>query len=551
MYTKLGNYKHILILFLIILIGFGLRSRQLNFPSIGYHGGKEHEYLSMAQEMKRSQDYIKRRIYFYHAFEEEPSMRLYPQPPMVSYQTLIAWKFLGENLWGPRLLNVIFGLLSIVVIYLIAFLLFNNTILSLSCAFLLAIMPLAVFFSRNLQPESPAFFFMILGNLFYLKFITSLKKRNLVFGGLSFSLAWCYKFSFLLGLLPLLLLFPFKDLFKEKKKLLKAGLAFLFPYLAIVVVIIWLKNIGQWEFEELHRLNLFEIFTPAYWREHGQKLWWYAKTENFTLIYISLALSGVIIAFSKHKSLLDRYIIGWFLTIIPYCMIFSDYINQHNYYQMPFLILVCIASVYAVSYVTQKAKELLKENFLKKNLTLFFLIVVLGISAPLVHTAITRMYGTVFLGIDVAGETLKELTEPGARIFLRTHSQGFGIARYARRYMGWTDDLTDFMNKERRFNIKYICFYPAEYALLLQANNPTLFEYIQKNYHTKEVGLTEEPSKVYYIILEKGYGSDPETFLKSFSGRKLLRTIYKVLGNYAFFYTLRQPSQEPQAQTSD
>lgn len=549
--TKTINLKSCVILFIIILVGLGLRIQQLDFPSIGYHGGKEHEYLSMAQEMKRSQDYIKRRIYFYHAFEKEPSMRLYPQPPMISYQTLIAWKLLGDNLWGPRLFNVFFGLLSIIVIYFMALLLFNSTLLSLFCALLLAIMPLAVFFSRNLQPESPAFFFMLLGNLFYLKFITSLKKRNLFFGGLSFSLAWCYKFSFLLGLLPLMPLLPYQRLLKEKEKIIKTVLALVLPYLAIVIVVAWLKNIGQWEFEELHRLKIFEIFTGHYWKEHGEKLWWYAKTENFTLIYISLTLLGALIAISRRKTLLERYIISWFLTIIPYCMIFSDYINQHNYYQMPFLALVCISSVYALSYLGEKIKTLLKENFLQRNLILFCIIIVLGSSVPFIHAAISRMYGTVFLGVDVAGESLKELTEPGARIFLRTHSQGFGIARYARRYMGWTDELNDFIDKERTFNIKYICFYPAEFAFALKFSNPALFEYIQKNYHYKEVGITERPDKLHYIILKRGIGSNPETFLQSFSGIKSLRTIYKVLGNYVFFYAIRSPTEKLEKETQD
>ena len=109
--------------------------------------------------------------------------------------------------------------------------------------------------------------------------------------------------------------------------------------------------------------------------------------------------------------------------------------------------------------------------------------------------------------------------------------------------MGWTDDLGDFKNKEAEFNIRYICFYPAEYALGLKAKNTPLFEYIQTNYNTKEVGLTEGDSNLFYIILEKGKGSDPAVFLQSFSGEKRLRTIYKLFGRYVFFYALRPPAQ--------
>ena len=34
-------------------------------------------------------------------------------------------------------------------------------------------------------------------------------------------------------------------------------------------------------------------------------------------------------------------------------MAFSDYIYQHNYYQMPFLLLVCVSSAYAVGSISE------------------------------------------------------------------------------------------------------------------------------------------------------------------------------------------------------
>jgi hypothetical protein len=149
------------------------------------------------------------------------------------------------------------------------------------------------------------------------------------------------------------------------------------------------------------------------------------------------------------------------------------------------------------------------------------------------------MYAVVFLGVDVAGESLKEFTKTDERIFLYTYPQGYAIARYGRRYVGWIADLEEFKQKEKKFNIKYVCFYPIEYALLLKANNLPLFEYIQGNYHVKEAGLTNEPEKLYYVILERGKGSDPETFLKSFSGAMQLRTVFKIFGGYIFFYVIR------------
>ena len=574
MHTTSYNPRIVIALFLIILFGFILRAYNIDFPSIGYHNMKENEYLSMAQEMLRKGDLINRRIYFYNAFQDEPLMKLYPQPPLVSYQILLLWKALGQNLWGPRLLNVVFGLLSILVIYFIAYLLFKNRSHALFCAFLLAIMPLAVFFSRNLQPESPAFFFMLLGNLFYLRFCSSLKKNNLFWGGIAFSIAWLYKFSFFIGVIAFLFCFPFTLLRKNIKELPKLFISVSAPYAIIILSIIWLKNAGQWEFMEAHRIHALEIFTPIYWHKFWRTLWWYATGENFTVVFFLTSIAGMAFAFMRKEDLLNRYLRGWFFAFIIYCMIFSDFINQHNYYQMPFLGIVCIASVYALSVFSEAVKAvadirthstskvasvkissptevtqtseaniascpLSKSKLSSKGVFSVSIIVVLIAAMPFIRQSIMRMHSTVFLGQDVAGESLKEFTRPDERIFLFTHFQGYAIARYAQRYVGWDDNLVTFKEKEQKFNIRYICFYPAEYARALQVKNPPLFEYMQNNYHVKEVGLTQDPQQLFYIILEKGKASDPKDFLQSFSGQMQLRTIYKLFGKYVFLYSLR------------
>jgi 4-amino-4-deoxy-L-arabinose transferase-like glycosyltransferase len=529
--------KKIILLGLILATGFILRSYNLDFPSIGYHNAKENDSLCIAQEMQRTNDYTTRRAYSWNAFEDNPTARMSTQPPLVSYQILLSWKFLGENLWGPRLINVFFGVGAILVMYFIALLLFKDAVRAMFCAFLLAIMPLAVFFSRNLQPESPAFFFMLLGSLFYLRFIPSLKKHNLVLGGLAFSIAGLYEFNFLIGALPFITCLPYKKIFrKNRRAFLNYALAFILPYLFIVAAILWLKNTGYWNFNDAGKVKIFEIFSMNYWQGHGAMIKWYIKGENFTFMFSWLALAGMLVAFLGQEGLLSRYILGSTLAIIPYCMLFSGNIYQDSYYQMPFLGLVCLSVVYAVEFFSGVVKKITK-----KEIFTAVMIIVIVLSLPFVRAAITKMYGTVFIGQDVAGESLKEFTKPDERIFLFTYPQGYAIARYARRYVGWVSDLGDFKQKEEKFNMRYICFYPAEFVQKLRAEDPSLFAYLRDNYHAKEAGLTEEPSRLSYIILEKGKPKPEEQkdYLQSFSGQRQLRTIYKLFGQYIFFYSLR------------
>jgi hypothetical protein len=429
-------------------------------------------------------------------------------------------------------------------------------------------MPLAVFFSRNLQPESPALFFMLLGNLFYLRFITGQKKYNLFWGGVFFCFAWIYKFSYLFGVLPFLICAPFKKILNEKKELWKniftplhpkspafqsgdeeniklgqtrkprplgwgvTGFIFFLSYLIIPVVMLWLLLTGQWVFQELGRVKLFDIFSASYWGKYGKVIWWYITGENFTWLFTLLTFLGISVAFIKKGALLKRYIIGWVFTAIPYSMVFSDYINQHSYYQLPFISLVCVASTYAARFISEKAGKLVKIN------TLVIMMVIMAASFLFIWQPILRLYRKVYLGEDVAGKTLRELTLPGERIFLYTHCQGYGIARYAQRYAGWPADLRGLKEKEDKFKIRYVCIYPAEYLQKLAQESPDIFRYIQNNYHFKEIGLLNG-SVLSYLLLEKGAREDLADFLRRLSGKARLEAIYKTWGKREFFYTLR------------
>jgi len=536
--TTNQNWKKNLILCAILLAGFALRTYNLDFPSIGYHNMKENESLSIAQEMKNSNDFIKKKVYFYNAFETEPAIKKYGELPLVPYQILLSWKLFGENLWGGRLFNVIFAVLSILLMYLVSLALFSNVNLALFGASILAIMPLGVFFSRNLQAESPAFFFMLLGTLFYLKFAASFKKYNLLLGGLSFSIAWAYKPSFLFGLLPPVFCFPFKAILRNEKQILKYALGLFIPYLLILFTILWLKHAGQGEFSlQLtfgKATKLFHFFSPSYWSHYGASISWFTVAENYTAIFSMLSLLGILLAFMKGNGLLNRYIIGWTLTIVPFGMLFSEQIYQQGFSQMPFLILVCVSSVYTILFVSG-----VLSRFIKKGITVFLICASIVISAPFVYASIYRMHATVFLGEDVAGETLRELTLPGERVFLFTHAQGYAIARYAQRYVGWPSGLEDFKEKESKFKIRYICVYPLDYLASLGSGSEQVFNYIQGNYHLKELGMLEEPNRLVYLILEKGKGQNLRDSLGKISGQIRPRAIYKLSGRYIFFYTVR------------
>ena len=529
--------KNTILLICILLLGLSLRVYNLNFPSIGYHNMKENESLSIAQEMIRTKDFLHKRVYFFNALQKDPVVRDNLQPPLVSYQILLAWRMFGENLWSARLFNVLFAMLVIVVMYLVGCQLFQDKRLALFGTFLLSIMPLAVFFSRNLQPESPAFFFMLLGHLFYLRFIDKRKLYNLLLGGLAMVFAWVYKFEFIIGMLPFAFCFPYKSFSSYRKGILKFLFAALFPFLAMLGIITCFRSLGLGAFR--FTFKPFEVLTPAYWKSYGKMILWYTAGENYTFPLSLLATWGVILAFFMHKSFIDRYLIGWVTAAVVYVMLFSSDLAQNSYAQMPFSAAVVFSCVYVVSFMAREIKGLPKYQ------TLIVLMISVGVFSIFpVYYSLSRMYTTVFLGQDVAGETLKEFSAPDERIFLFSHAQGYGIARYAQRYAGWPKSLEEFKEKEKEHGIKLVCIYPGEYLEHLKKTYPDIFEYIENHYRIKEVGLQEFPSRLGYLILERSQagGEKIGDALKTVTGQIQPRSIYKILGNYLFYYALRPAS---------
>lgn len=529
-----SKLKNALLLCAILAAGLFLRSYNLDFPSIGYHNMTENEYLSIAHEMASSGDYAARKVYFNDAFGDKSAKEPRFNFPLVSYQTIAAWRIFGENVWGPRLFNVAFGLLSVLLIYMIAGILFNKKAAALGAAAAMAIMPLGVFFSRNLQSDSPALFFMLLGTFFYLKYERLRRSRDLVLGGFSFSAAFLYKAPFIIGLLPLIpcLVMSVPPAGKKKKPSAQI-ISLLFPYLVTAAIIFMAYRSAYISMHSPEWPGPLEVFKFSYWKEHGTTIWTHIRSENFTIVYAASSIIGILIALFRRRDLLERYIAGWAIAIIPYAVFYSDKLYQNNFSQMPFLALVSIASTYAAVSVAGWL-----ERFIRIDLAGILLLALTVLAAPVAYDSVMRMHSTVFLGVDVAGESLKNFTKPDERVFLYTHAQGYGIARYARRYTGWASGIEDFKDKQDKFKIRYICVYPSEFIYDLQQKDPPLYEYIRRNYHIKEAGMTEKPRHVFYLILEKGEIPDGEDFSRPLSGRPQLKTIYRISSRYVFFYVL-------------
>jgi len=506
------NYVILSLLVLILFLGLYLRIYNLDFPSIGYHNMKENEYLCEAKYYyDTNSDLLRRVLCIFGMYDGPGYFEEYPQMPILPWAIYLMWKIFGMHFWAARIIIILFSLSTIVLMYLIAKQLTNNRYISLLSSFLIAIMPLNVFFGRNIQPETPALAFLMFAIYFYLKWTNDFKIRQLLLCSIGLMFTALFKYTFLIGAIPLLFITPYKEIMlhlksaEKRNDLVKQALFSAIP-LTIPFIWIWITNNFLNVLEKgdvlggtFSRISLFRVFTSGYWNEFWPAFSGYFK-DNWTWWFFWFAILGGLLLLLKYKSKVSKFVLGYFIALIPYSMILSDYIKAHSYYQMPFVPLVCISSAYLIYTIGSVLNQIIKIKHLA-----YISLALLIPAIPDVQDSTDRQYSTIFYGLDVAGQYIQENSNPYDRFFIFGHSQTVGVCFNSDRRCGGVVNLSDFKRGEQDLNFSWV-FIHGDYGMYeLQKQNAT-WEYVQNNYKVAQIGFfkTEKGAAVQYYILKKG-----------------------------------------------
>lgn len=204
------NRKTLLVLFAVFLIGFWLRNAEYRYGT-GYDG---YFYLNSAKLMF-NQDIQA----WSCALGNEDRCYLYNEhlsPAGYPYLIYLSYVFLGVHDIQAMMISGILGSLSILLVFLITYLLFNNEKPALYAAMIFAFIPFEIFLSSTGAVRTASLFFLGLTFLFYLMALRkdSIKLWCLVAITFSYSIYMRHENSLLL--LPMVLVFIF-----EKKPDLK------------------------------------------------------------------------------------------------------------------------------------------------------------------------------------------------------------------------------------------------------------------------------------------------------------------------------------------
>jgi|GEM_PF-3595861 len=516
MITSSGSKRYGVVLALILVIGLVPRMYHVDYPPIGYHSMKEVHYLSVSKGYLDFGDYLHKRVLYSGMSGREGYIESLPQFQLLPLMLFGLWKVFGIRIWIARLVVISFSMGCIAITCPVGRRLGLDEETSLLASFMMAVMPLSVFFGRNIQPDAAALFFLLLSTYYYLKWIDETRPGDMLLLSLSIFATAITKITFLFPVIALLFLFPFGRLTDGgfRKALLRQSL---WPLLGLLMIAAWLiftraTSVYSKDLIPRGRILLAESFTYGYWRTKLPTVWKYIGM-NFTFIYAGIFALGIFWSFLNIRSRAGRYVLGSVVSAILYFLLISDFAVRHSYYHMPFLPAVCIGTAAALGGALS-----LLEFGSRKVFKYIALLAVVTISLPSLASGVTRHYDIMMLGCDVAGRYIKEHGSPSDRIFISYGSpsdrrydafrtQLYGILWEAgKRGALLPADLEDvtFGAGERRMN--WIMLYNRKWL----DQDREILDFIHGNYSISQIGFKD--GDVLYYLMRLGGKFDTEPF---------------------------------------
>jgi len=512
-------------LVLLILIGGYFRFYHADYPVVGYHNWKETHYLSEAQNFNE-------KGFFEHGFFVpewdypnlgSDSTGVHADTfPTISILAALSFKIFGETLFAARMIGILCSLASIYLMFLIVRKLFKRDDIALVAAALTAINPLLVFFGRNVQLINPALLFMLLSLYFFLDWRESLSLKTGVLTVLFLMLSGLTKYSFFIIALPMLATMPYKKILSDIKPNLKNYALYVLLMLPIPAWMIYSKIIESRAGITSIPAGIIElelVFTKAWWVAMKSYV-----ADNYTLIGFFIAIFGIgcLYFFGKEK-FGNKFTLFYAGAAVPWIVIMSSKLGQHSYHQYPIAPLVIILMSYAIVVVSTNIAGMVTKGKVREHAKYgLLLLVLLLLLVPSVHAA-DRQFDVQFIGLDVAGEYIKENSAPEDRIIF-PRGQSFGVLWHAgRKGYGIQAPTREQIIEAEGKGVEWIFVYQWGLSLIGDAE---AWGYLSQNYAVRQVAFLKkegQQSQLVYMLFKKG-GSFTDVEINNFANNHKVKT---------------------------
>ncbi|MDP7282637.1 MAG: glycosyltransferase family 39 protein, partial [Candidatus Undinarchaeales archaeon] len=522
------NKKYIIYaaLFILLLLGGYLRFHHADYPVIGYHNWKETHYLTEARNFNND-GFFKNGFFVpewdYPSIGSDSTGVHADTFPTTSILVGLGFKIFGESLVVARMVGILCSLGSIFLMFKICKKMFGRDDIAFVSAGLMAISPLFVFFSRNVQLINPALLFMMLSWYFFLDCRKTFSLKSGILTTVFLMLAGLTKYPFLLIALPMLATIPWKKALTDVKANIKNYVIYIACMLPLPLWFVYSKIIegragvttvsgGLIEFEA--------IFRNAWWTAMKSYV-----ADNYTLIGFGLAIAGLLLVyFFRKKHFGNKFILWYAAAAVPWIIVMGDKLGQHSYHQYPIAPLIIILMSYAIVAIGTNLAGIIGKGAVRDyaKIGILIVLVVLMLSPVGSLTAMNRQFDVQFFGLEVAGDYIKEHSSPEERI-LFPRGQSFGILWHAdRKGYGINNPTLDQIKQAEEKGVTWIFAY--QWGLQLMQNEEAV-AYLSNTYSLEQVGFMNngQEAQLAYLLFKKG-GSFTQEELQQFPANHGIQT---------------------------
>jgi hypothetical protein len=361
-FSKISK-KSWVILAIIFIIGFLLRSASFNL----YDFHPVHEYAIFLQKDGE----LINRCYFGnydYCFEKEGSLF----PPGYPFLVVIAYLLFGVKTMFASYLSAFLSSLTIILIFLICYILFKNEEIGLFSCAIFALIPISIIFSHVSETRSISIFFICSTILTYLIALKEDKIKSwiLFFLLLSYTIYVRQENSILFLLFFIgMFLFNYKLDFDKIKKFIPPILLFLILQFPVQLWVIYDKTSPMWSpgtDVQIFSISYFISNLRIYIKILFNYFFNIDKDPNnmglFNPIISFISIIGIFFIFEKKQRREKIFITSWFLLYFIFnSLYFSCYIlNSFCHAHLRYILLITPAYSILAGYVLFKIRNLIK-----------------------------------------------------------------------------------------------------------------------------------------------------------------------------------------------
>lgn len=411
-------------------------------------------------------------------------------PPLYDAVTFVFFRVFGVSVFAARLVPVTFSILSLWVLFELAYSMYDGKTALLSAA-LLGVMPGYFWLSRMALLETMLIFFVSLSIFFFYSWIKKRQDRLLVYCGLTLGLGFLAKYQMLVAafIIVLSMLFlarkPLKNaLGKLSRVILTASLVVL-PWIVIAYDVYAHKIFSDWIYavqvgnpERLLYSGRFPL--PVYYLI--EMTWPYSDIHPISIFLFAAGLAGLgLLAWRRRKE--DKLILVWFVCVYVFFTLID---NKQWRYITPLFPALAVSTAALTVFLYSKAERVWRQqaSLAKKNTAKVAAVLLVVLMAGATIYSVNDAYVIVKkydIRIDIQGATHYALRNISSDESIMVLCPFNFFSRDMVRFYLWADgdndiatfqyprlpvdtytpnfNITEFVNLCRKANTKYVFTY--------------------------------------------------------------------------------------------